>query len=79
MNGIVPPSPNVRAGLPNAAVDASSSAADSHGANDGAFQPGAACVSVKRTGASYGTSDGQRCARAPPARRPGRMSAGSAR
>ena len=44
MNGIVPPSPNVRAGVPKAAFEASSSAARSHGANVGAFQPGAAAL-----------------------------------
>ncbi len=44
MNGIVPPSPNARAGLPKAAFDASSSAARSHGANVGAFHPGAAAL-----------------------------------
>ena len=49
MNGIVPPSPNVRAGWPKAACDASSSAAASHGANGGAFQPGADVGVSKRT------------------------------
>ena len=42
MNGIVPPSPKAWAGWPKAAFDAWSSDACSHGANDGAFQPGAA-------------------------------------
>ncbi len=56
MNGMLPPSPNVRAGWPNAAADASSSAAASHGAKDGAFHPGPDIASSKRTVAPDGGS-----------------------
>ena len=45
----MPPSPNVRAGWPNVAVDAVSSAAPSHGAIAGAFQPGPLSPSRERT------------------------------
>ncbi len=57
MKGIDPPSPNVRAGRPNAAVDASSSATASHGAVGGAFHPGPNSTSANDTRAPYGGSD----------------------
>ena len=56
MNGIEPPSPNVRVGWPNVAVDADSSAASSHGAVAGASHPGPLSPSLNDTRAPYGGS-----------------------
>src|SRR6056297_638308 len=56
MNGIDPPSPKVRAGSPNVADEARSSAWASHGAVAGAFQPGPDSTSENETRAPYGGS-----------------------
>ena len=77
MNGIVPPSPKARAGWPNAAAEAPRQRAPaSHGANDGAFQPGAASAfegdacAVRRVGGERGADGLERHA-------PDRTSVGS--
>src|SRR5258708_39721526 len=54
MKGIVPPSPMKAAGLSKRLREARSSAAASHGAVDGAFQPVAAESHSKLTQAEYG-------------------------
>ena len=56
MNGIEPPSPKVRVGWPNVAVDARSSASTNHGAMAGAFHPGPLSPSLNVTCAPYGGS-----------------------
>jgi len=56
MNGIDPPSPMVRKGLPHTAIDASPSASDSHGLKGGAAHPAAAWAGVTVTRAPEGGS-----------------------
>ena len=73
MNGIVPPSPNVRAGWPNAAVDASSRAVVATGRTAGRSSP----APTRRRSGPWRRSAGRRGrhARSPPGRRRGRTSA----
>src|SRR5204863_1687132 len=56
MNGIEPPIPTVRHGLPNTDSERPSRVARSHGASGGAFQPSAASVEPNSTCAPNGTS-----------------------
>ena len=59
MNGMVPPSPNARAGPPNVAWEARCSDSSSHGANAGAFQPGPASRPAKRHPGAVGRVGGE--------------------